>query len=154
MSLQERLTSDMKQALKAGDKLRLSCVRMLIAKLKDRAVALRGKHGPDYQMTDEEALEAVAAYAKQRNDSIEAYRQAGRDDMADNEQAELEIVRAYLPQQLGEDELKEIVREAIAEAGAGSAQQLGQVMKLVMPTVKGRADGKQVNRIARELLGG
>jgi len=153
MSIQERLTEDMKQALKAGDKQRLQCIRMLLARLKDRTVALRAEHGREHVLTDEEALEAIAAYAKQRRDSIEAYREAGRDDLAANEQAELDIVATYLPQPLGEDELRALVQTAIAEAGAASAKDMGKVMQLVMPQVKGRADGKQVNRLVRELLG-
>ena len=148
-----KLMADMKAAMKSGEKQRLSCIRMLLARLKDRTVALRSERGPDHELTDEEALEVVAAYAKQRRDSIEAYRQAGRDDLAANEQAELQIVNAYLPQQLDQDELRALVQQSIADAGASSPRDMGAVMKLVMPQVKGRADGKQVNQIVRALLG-
>jgi len=152
MTIQERLTADMKVAMKAGEKQRVSCIRMLLAKLKDQTVALRTERGLEHRLTDEEALEAIGAYGKQRRDSIEAYENTGRQDLAAAERAELEIVSAYLPQQLGEDELRGIVQEAVAEAGATSMQQIGAVMQLVMPRVKGLADGKLVNRLVREFL--
>ena len=154
MTIQERLTADMKVAMKAGEKQRVGCIRMLLAKLKDQTVALRTEHGPEHRLTDEQALAAIGAYGKQRRDSIEAYENAGREDLAARERAELEIVSVYLPQQLGEDELRGIVQQAVAEAGATSMQQIGAVMKLVMPRVKGLADGKLVNRLVRELLEG
>jgi uncharacterized protein YqeY len=152
MSLEDRLKEDMKQALRAGDKPRLGCIRMLLAKLKDLQVSLRAQHGVDYVLSDEDAEQAVAAYAKQRRDSIASYESAGRRDLVDRERAELAIIEAYLPEQLGEDELRELVRQAIEETGASSPKELGKLMKQLMPRVKGRADGKQVNRIARELL--
>jgi uncharacterized protein YqeY len=152
MSIKQRLSADMKLALKSKETLRLGCIRMLRSKLLEREVSLRGKHGRDYGITDDEALAVVQTYAKQRRDSIEAYREGGRDDLADREQAELEVIQAYLPQQLGDDELTAVIREAVAEAGAASPADMGAVMKLVMPRVKGRADGKRVNRILRGLL--
>lgn len=154
MTIQERLTADMKVAMKAGEKQRVSCIRMLLARLKDQTVALRAEHGREHRLGDEEALEVIGAYAKQRRDSIEAYEKAGREDLAAGERAELEIVSAYLPEQLGEEALRAIVREAVAATGATSMQQIGGVMKIVMPRVKGLADGKLVNRLVREMLEG
>ncbi len=152
MSISERLLADMKQAMKAKDARRLGCVRMLRSRLQERQVALRGKHGTDYKLTDEQALEVVATYAKQRKDSIDSFREGGRDDLAANEQAELGIVTEYLPRQLSDGELLDVVRAAIGETGAESMKDLGAVMKIVMPGTRGRADGKRVNQMVRELL--
>src|SRR5262249_7640500 len=104
------------------------------------------------KLSDPEAIKALAAYAKQRRDSIESYRQGGREDLALKEEAELAIVQEYLPKQLAADEVRRIAREAIAEAGATSPKDLGAVMKIVMPRVKGAADGRMVNQIVAELL--
>lgn len=153
MTIKERLEADMKQALKARDAERLSCIRMLRSQLQTREVALRAEHGREYQITDEEALVAIAGYAKQRRDSIEAYRQGGREDLAAREQTELALVNEYLPKPLSEEEIRGIVREALAECGATSVKDLGTVMRLVMPRLTGAADGKLVTRIVRESLG-
>jgi uncharacterized protein YqeY len=153
MSIKQRLEDDLKQSMKSRDTTRVSCLRMLKARLLEREVALRAKQGRDHQITDEEGLEVIAAYAKQRRDSIDSYRQGGREELVAQEEKELAIVSEFLPQPLSEDELKELVREAIAESGATSAREMGQVMKRVMARTKGRADGKLVNRLVRDLLG-
>jgi uncharacterized protein YqeY len=154
MTLKERIGADMTAAMKAGDKVRLSTVRMLRAKLQEAEVQARSKHGPDYVIDDERATEVIATYAKQRRESIESYRQGGRDDLAEKEEAELRLIQAYLPEQLGADELRGIVTAAVAESGASTMKDMGAVMKLVMPQVKGRADGKLVNTSVKEALGG
>ena len=141
-------------ALKAREAGKVSCLRMLKSKLQEREVALRSKHGKDYRITDEEAQTVIATYAKQRRDSIAGYRQGGREDLVVQEQAELEIVQTYLPQQLGAEEVEALIREAIAESGASSLADMGAVMQVVMPKVKGRADGKQISKIAGQLLAG
>jgi uncharacterized protein YqeY len=152
MSIKQRLDADLKTAMKAREPTAVSCIRMLKSKLLEREVALRGKHGVDYRIADEEALAVISGYAKQRRDSIESYRQGGREELAAAEEAELEIVRRYLPKQLSPDELRELIGGAIVEAGASSVKDLGSVMKLVVPRTKGAADGKTVNRLVRELL--
>jgi len=152
MAIRERLSEDLKAALKAGDKRRLSCVRMVVSRLRERQIALRGAHGAERVMTEEEEAEVVATYAKQRRESIDAYRQAGRAELAAEEEAELAILGDYLPRQLDDDELRAIVRQAIAATGASTAKDLGAVMKEVMPQLKGRADGKRINALVRELL--
>ena len=152
MSLTTRLDDDLKLAMKSGDKLRVSAIRMLKARIQERQVALRATEGRDARVDDPTALDVVAAYAKQRRDSIDSYRQGGREDLARREEAELEIIAEYLPKQLGEEDVRQVVREAIAEAGATTPREIGAVMKLAMPRVKGAADGKLVNRLARELL--
>jgi hypothetical protein len=152
MSISQRLDGDLKQAIKQRDQARVDCIRMLKSKLLERQVALRSKHGTDYEITDDEALGVLTTYAKQRRESIEGFRRGGRDDLATAEEAELEIVRGYLPERLGEAELRGLVEEAIAETDAKSVKDLGAVMKAVMPKVKGAADGKQVQQLVRTLL--
>ena len=153
MSLKERIDSDLKQAMKARDKPRLDCLRMLKSKILEQEKASRGDEAAA-PLTDEETQAVVTTYAKQRRDSITSYREGGREDLARQEEAELAIVGEYLPRQLSEEEVRKIVAEAIEESGASSPRDLGAVMKLAMPRVKGAADGKQVNRIARELIAG
>ncbi len=154
MSIKKRLDADMKDAMKQRAQQRLGCIRMLKSRLLEREVALRSKHGTEYAITDEEALTVISTYAKQRRDSIESYRQGGRDDLVAAEQAELAIVTDYLPQQLSADELRGMIQEAITESGAASIKDLGKVMKIIVPKTKGAADGKIVNQLVRELLSG
>ena len=153
-SLKQRIEDDIKTAMKAGDKLRLSALRMVKAKMMEAEVALRGKKGRDYQLEDAEAAQCLSTSAKQRKDSIDSFRQGGREDLVKAEEAELAIIQEYLPKQLGSEEITRIAREAIAATGATSPRDMGAVMKAVMPQVKGAADGKEVSRIISELLGG
>jgi len=152
MSIKQRLDTDMKQSMKAREQRTVTCIRMLKSKLLEREVALRSKEGKDYEITDEEALTVISTYAKQRRDSISSYRDGGREELATEEEAELAIVERYLPQQLSENALRELIAGAIAEAGASTIKDLGSVMKLVVPKSKGLADGKLVNQLVRELL--
>ena len=152
MSLKERIGEEMKTAMKSGDKDRLGVLRMLRARVLEAEVAAREKQGRDHEAADEEVVAVIASYAKQRRDSIEAYRGGGREDLAAREEAELKIVQEYLPAPLTPDEIRAIVAGAIAEAGATSAKDMGAVMKLAMPRLKGSADGKQVQEIVRSLL--
>ena len=152
MSLKERIGEEMKAAMKSGDKDRVGVLRMLRARVLEVEVAAREKQGRDHEAADEEVVAVISSYAKQRRDSIEAYRGGGREDLAAREEAELSIVQEYLPAPLTPDEIRAIVAGAIAEAGATSAKDMGAVMKLVMPRLKGSADGKQVQEIVRSLL--
>ncbi len=151
-SIKKRLDADMKDAMKQRARQRLGCIRMLKSKLLEREVALRSKHGTDYLITDEEALSVISTYAKQRRDSIESYRQGGRDDLVAAEEAELAIVTDYLPRQLSADELRGMIQEAITESGAQTIKDLGRVMRIIVPETKGAADGKLVSQLVRELL--
>ena len=126
MSIKQRLMEDLKTAMKAGDKARVGCLRMLRARILEREVALRSQRGVDCELDDEEALRVIAGYAKQRQDSIDGYREGGREDLAAAEEHELAILQDYLPRQLSEEELKEIVRQAIAETGAVTAWDVRQ----------------------------
>jgi uncharacterized protein YqeY len=122
------------------------------SKIQEKTVECRGKQGLDYKLTEEEVLAVVSGYAKQRRDSIEAYRQGGRAELLAKEEAELVIVNEYLPQQLTQEELVSIVTGAISDSGATSPKDMGAVMKLVVSGTKGRADGKVVSQLVRELL--
>jgi uncharacterized protein YqeY len=152
LTLKERLEQDMKAALRAKDAPRLNCIRMLRSQLQAREVALRAERGRDYQLEETEAQAAIAAYAKQRRDSIESYRAGGREELAVAEEQELAIVGEYLPRQLAEPELREVVRQVIAESGLRTQKDMGAVMRQVLGRVKGAADGALVNRIVREFL--
>ena len=153
MTIKERIVADLTAAMKSKDAARLGVVRMLKARMLEAEVALRAKRGLGYQLEDPEALAVIALYAKQRRDSIEAYQKGGRIDLAVKEEAELLLIQTYLPRQLTPDEVRAVVREAITASGATSAKEMGAVMKLVAPRVKGLADGKMVNDLVREMLG-
>lgn len=153
MTIYERILADMKKAMKGQEKQRLGVLRMLKAKILEKEVELRGKHGLDYHLNDQEAIDVLSAYAKQRRQSIQSYREANREDLASREEAELAVVQEYLPRQLTEEAIERLVEEAIAESGATGIKDLGLVMKVLMPKVKGAADGKLVNEIVRRKLG-
>lgn len=146
MSLFETIDKDIIVALKAGEKDRLTLLRGLKSDLK----YARLDKGDD--LTDEEMVNVLAYQAKKRRDSIEQFEKGGRDDLVAKERAELETITTYLPKQMSEDELRKIVAEAIAEAGVDSPKQIGAVMKIVMPKIKGVADGKQVSKLVIEIL--
>ena len=146
MSLSEKINQHIIEALKAGEKECLIVLRCLKSELKYRQI----DKGDD--LTDEDAIAVLASQAKKRRESIEQFSKGGRDDLVRKEQFELDIIKTYLPEQLSEDELRKLIREAIAESNAESPTQLGAIMKLVMPKVRGRADGKLVNRLALEIL--
>jgi hypothetical protein len=141
MSVLEQLQSDTKDAMRAGDKERVTALRMVVSELQKAA-----KEGGD----DEIAV--LQRERKRRFESAEAYREAGRDDLADGEEREAKIIEAYLPQQLSDEELRAIVGDVVAETGAASPREMGQVMSQVMPKVQGRADGKRVSGVVKELL--
>lgn len=146
--LKERIGSEMRDAMKARDQSRVATLRLLMAAVKNAEVELR------HELSDDEVLGVVAREAKRRRESIEAFEKGGRDDLVAKESAELEVLEAYLPEQLGEEELAGLVDEAIAETGAAGAKDMGRVMKAVMPKVKGRADGSIVSAMVRSRLGG
>jgi len=146
VDLKTRLGEDLKQALRSGDKLRLSVIRLLTALIKNREVEKRGP------LTDAEVLQAIVASCKQRQEAIEQYKQGGRQDLVDKESAELEILQSYLPKPLTSEELQAMVLEAIREVQATSLREMGRVMGVLMPRVTGRADGKVVNTMVREAL--
>jgi uncharacterized protein YqeY len=153
MAIRDQIVADLTAAMKAKDSQRLGVVRMLKSRIMEAEVEQRSRKGADYVLADEECLTVIATYAKQRRDSIEAYRKGGKEDLAAKEEAELAIIQQYLPAQMSEADVRALVAAAISETGATSAKDMGAVMKAVMPKLKGGADGAMVNRIVRELLG-
>jgi len=154
MSLAETIAADLTTALKAGERERVSVLRMLRAALQEAEVELRGRQGREARLDDAAALAVLGRYARQREDSIAAYRAGNRPELAEREQRELDLVRAYLPAPLGPAELSEQVRAAILEAGARTPADLGAVMKILQPRLRGRADGRTLSALVREALGG
>jgi uncharacterized protein YqeY len=152
MSLKDQISEEIRNSMKAGEKVTVSVLRMVNAKILEKEVALRTKKGRDYQLDDDEVVGVLTSYAKQRRQSIESYREAGRDDLAGQEEAELEIIRRFLPSQLSDEDIEIIVDEVISELGAAAPADIGHVMRAVMPRVKGAADGKLVNALVRKKL--
>ncbi len=146
MNLSERLNEDMKQLMKSGDKFALGVVRMLRSSVKNAEIDQRKT------LSDEEVLDILSREVKQRKDALQEFEKAGRDDLADQNKAEIEVIQRYMPQPLTEEELEAIVRETVSETGASSKGDMGKVMSALMPKVKGRADGKALNQIVQRLL--
>jgi uncharacterized protein len=146
--LKARLSGEMKEALKAGEKVRLSALRLLSASVKNREVELRR------DVTEEEFLEVVAREVKRRKEAAEAYEQAGREDLLDRERQEQAALETYLPAGLSDQEVEALVEEAIASTGASGPGDLGKVMSHVMAKARGRVDGATVNALVRSRLGG
>lgn len=147
MSIVERIQADQKSALKAGEKERLSTLRLLSSDLKNRRIEL----GED--LTDEDAIEVLMKALKQRRESEEQYARGGRPELAAREAAEAEVIRGYLPAQISGEELDAMVDDAIAESGATSLKDMGAVMGRLMPKLKGRAEGAAVSARVKERLG-
>jgi len=149
MTLQQRVDSDLKDAMRAKDATKLGVLRMLKSALKYAAIA---KSGAEAELSDGEAVQVIRKQAKQRQDSIESFEKGGRAELADKEKEELAILNTYLPQGMSPDELAKVVRETIAELGATSKAQMGAVMKALQVKAGGRADGKTLSaEVARQL---
>ena len=147
MSLLERLNNDMKQAMKNKEKDKLSVIRMVKASLQNEAIKLGTT-----ELSDDAELTVLSREVKQRKDSLHEFDKAGRQDLVDKLRTELEILELYLPKQLSEEELSEIVKETISEVGATSKAEMGKVMAAIMPKVKGKADGSLVNKFVQQHL--
>lgn len=146
MTLLSRIEKDYITAYKAKEQVRVGVLRLLKTAAKNRQVELMR------ELTEEEVLELLTKQAKQRQESIEQYRSAGRDDLADTEAAELAVIKDYLPEQLSEEETAKAVDEAVAAVGASSMQDMGKVMQAVMAQYKGRVDGKALSALVRSRL--
>jgi uncharacterized protein YqeY len=153
MSLLEQLDSDLKAAMLARDEDRKRTLRSVKTAAANALVDKRTTEGVAATLSDEEVLKVISKQASQRRDSIAEFSKAGRMDLVAQEQAELAILQEYLPKQLSSDEVSAIVQQVIAETGASSAKDMGIVMRTAMARLQGLADGKQVNQMARELLG-
>jgi uncharacterized protein len=152
VSLHQQVQRDLTSAMKARDRARTSALRMAVSALKNRAIE-QGK-GPQGELDDEEVQKIMASEVKRRREAAEAYRDAGRDEQAAAEEAELAVYEAYLPEQLDEAELDALVDEAITEVGAEDVKQMGQVMKVAMGKVAGRAEGARVSAKVKQRLAG
>ncbi|USG63866.1 GatB/YqeY domain-containing protein [Brevibacillus ruminantium] len=146
MSVMERLDQDIKQAMKDKAALKLSVIRMVKAAIKNEEINKGGR------LSEDEELTILTRELKQRRESLHEFEKAGRDDLAEKTREEIEVLTAYLPEQLSEDEVRDIVREAIAATGASSKKEMGKVMGVIMPKVKGKADGTIVQKIVSEEL--
>ncbi|MCP2728709.1 GatB/YqeY domain-containing protein [Limnofasciculus baicalensis] len=152
MTLKDRISEDIKTAMKAKDKIRLETVRSIKKLILEKEVSLRPS-GQD-TLTETQEMEVLSQLAKQRRDSIEQYRKAKRDDLADLEAQELAILEEYLPEQLSDEEIITVVDEIIAQTGVVSVKQMGKVMGPVMEKLKGRADGQKIQAIVKAKLSG
>lgn len=148
MSLVDKLTEEMKTAMKSRDEVRLSTIRLVKSALKYEEIA------KGHQLSDDETVAVIAREAKKRREAVEGAEQAGRTDIADKERAELEVLQEFLPKQLDEQEITKIVRDTMSEVGAAGPKDKGRLMGALMPKVKGRADGKLVNQVVERLLQG
>ena len=147
MLLKQQITDAMKAAMKGGDKTRLGVVRLMLAAIKQREVDER------IELDDSQVLAVLDKMVKQRRDSIQQYGDAGRDDLAAVEAAEIEVIQEFLPEGLSEAEIVSIIEAAIAETGAESMRDMGKVMGIVKPLVQGRADVGQVSSLVKQKLG-
>lgn len=146
MNLDHDLIEDMKRSMKTGDKIRVETVRGLRAQLKNAQIS-KGK-----ELSDEDMIQVLSSAAKKRKESIEQFKAVGRDDRADVEQTELDIIYEYLPKQLDEKQIQQLVDSVVAEVKPTSMADMGKVMGIIMPKVKGQADGKVVQQIVRDKL--
>lgn len=146
--LVERIENDLKVAMKAREMDRVGALRLIRAALQNRRIEKRE------ELDESEVIACLSTQAKQRRDSIEQFKAGGRDELADKEIAELAVIQAYLPEQMGEAQVREAVQAAIAESGAAGPKDMGKVMGVLMSRIKGKADGKLVNTLVRSLLAG
>jgi uncharacterized protein YqeY len=147
MSLLDQLNQDMKQAMKNKEKDKLVVIRMVKAALQNEAIKL-GKN----ELSEEEGLTVLSRELKQRKDSLQEFQKADRLDLVEKTQAEVDILIDYMPKQLSEEEVSEIVKQTISEVNATSKADMGKVMGALMPKVKGKADGSLVNKLVQQLL--
>ncbi|MFQ6014134.1 MAG: GatB/YqeY domain-containing protein [Anaerolineae bacterium] len=146
MGLKEQLQEDLKQAMREGDPFRRSAIRLALTSIKNAEVEKMG------ELDEGEILALLAKEAKQRREAIEQFSKGGRQDLVKQEEAELAILTAYLPPQMSREEIEEAARQAIQAMGATGMKQMGDVMRHLMAELRGRADGRMVNQVVRELL--
>lgn len=151
-TIKERLSELMKSSMKSGDKDTLGFVRNLHSAVRKKEIDARVE-GQGGELDDEGVLKIISSLVKQRQDSIEQFEKGGREDLVLKEKAELRFLQSFMPTQMGEDEIRKLVDWAATEAKATGPKDMGQVMKLLLPKVQGRADGKLVNQLVRERIG-
>jgi len=148
MNLKDRLTEDLRQSMRQGDERRKSTIRLVRAAITNAEI----EQGED--LGEDEVLAIIAKQAKQRRESVAEFAKGGRQDLVDQEEEELQILLSYLPAQMSRDEIEVAARQVIAEVGATSMAQMGEVMRQLMSQLKGKADGSLVNQVVREILTG
>ncbi|MBQ2137078.1 MAG: GatB/YqeY domain-containing protein [Selenomonas sp.] len=146
MSLKEQLTADMKDAMKNKEKERLAVIRMVRGAIRQQEI------DGQKELDDEDVIAVISKEVKMRRDSIEEFKKGAREDLVEKTQAEIDVLLPYLPAQLSEDEVRELVKAAVEQTGAATPKDMGKVMGVLMPKVKGRADGKMVNTIVKSFL--
>jgi len=146
MGLKKRLEADLRQALKDKDEMRKNTIRLALAAIQNAEIAKRD------DLDDGEVLSVLSKEAKIRRESVEQFAEGGRKDLVDEQEIELEILKQYLPTQLSEEEIEARAREVAAEVGATSLSQMGDVMRVLMPQLKGRADGQLVSTVVKAIL--
>jgi len=145
--LEKKLNDDVKQAMKDKDEAKLSILRMVRSSIQNYKIEKKKE-----ELKDEDVITILSKHAKQANDSLEGFKKGGREDLVKKEEAELAIIKSYLPEELAEAELKKIIDEAVQKTGASKPQDMGRVMKEIMPKTKGRADGKLVSQMVQAAL--
>jgi len=146
MDINKKINEEMVSAAKAKDKIRLSAVRMIKTALHNKEIDLLRP------LNETEIMQLLSVMVKQRKDSIEQFAKGGRTDLVEKEEAELKVVQEFLPAQMSDEEVENLIKKAIAEAGAASVKDMGKVMKILMPQITGRADGKAAGEKVKALL--
>ena len=146
MTLKQKLQEDLKTSMKNKDTLRKSVITLIRSSIKHVEVDKR------IELNDDDVIDIISKQLKQRNDSLEQFLDAGREDLVEETRSEIEVLKEYLPQQLSEEELNEIVKLTISEVGATSMKDMGKIMSVIRPKVKGRADGKLINELVKANL--
>lgn len=146
MTLKQKLQEDLKTSMKNKDTLRKSVITLIRSSIKQVEVDKR------IELNDDDVIDIISKQLKQRNDSLEQFLDAGREDLVEETRSEIEVLKEYLPQQLSEEELNEIVKQTISELGATSMKDMGKIMSVIKPKTKGRADGKLINKLVKENL--
>ncbi len=160
MNLKEKIRAEFKETFKSKDQVKLLVLKMIQSEIGNAEIAKRtklAKAGEEIteekiSLNDDEVLQIISKELKKRKEAIEMYDKAGRDDLADKEKAELKVLSAYLPEQMPEGQIRELVKKAVGQSGAKDIKEIGKVMAILMPQVKGKADGALVNKIVREFL--
>ena len=146
MPTQEQISKELLEAMKSKDAVRTSTLRMLLSAVRNKEIEKKKS------LAEGDFLEVIQTEAKRRKESMAEYTKAGRADLASKEEAELNVLKVYLPQPLSETELKALIQSAIASSGAKNPQDMGKVMSVIMPQIKGRADGKEAQQLVKEAL--
>ncbi|MBF1050758.1 MAG: GatB/YqeY domain-containing protein [Peptostreptococcaceae bacterium] len=146
MNLKEQLTNDLKESMKNKEQVKKSVVTLIRAAIKQKEVDER------VELNDEAVLDIISKQMKQRNDALEEFKKAGRDDLISQTEEEIQVLLSYLPKQLTDDELRVLIKEAIDKTGASSSKDMGKIMGILMPKTKGKADGKRINTLVSEFF--